>query len=378
MTKVADVLAALEYLVPAHLAQSWDKIGLSFGSPEDSANIIAFALDPTEETIAAAKKVKAQVLITHHPLFFGDINSLNTEKVSGKAVLAAARAGISIICAHTNLDSATSGTASILAQILSLKEISTLDPVPGAKMCKIVTFVPEADLEQVSDAMFKAGAGIIGEYHACSFRVKGVGTFLPSKKSKPHVGKVEKFNRVSEIRLEVLSPWDSRHSVIKAMSKTHPYEEPAYDVYPLDQMKISEGFVRLGKLPKPMSLMELTQYIKSKLDITYIFMIAPLKGETKKITHLAVSPGSGAFALDLIKPKGSCALLTGELNYHRALEARIKGIPVIAAGHFATEKPVVEKLMELMKKALAESGHKPKFHIIQNETDPFEVMTNGD
>jgi dinuclear metal center YbgI/SA1388 family protein len=377
MTKVADVVAALEYLAPAHLAENWDRIGLAIGNPQATVTAIAFALDPTSDNIQAAAKAKAQVLVTHHPLFFGEFTSLSTDTPAGDAAVQAARRGISVICAHTNLDAAAHGTAAVMAEILGIEDVAPLQPAKGIGICKIVTFVPEDACDKVAEAMMSAGGGVIGEYESCSFRSAGIGAFLPKRSARPFVGHVGKLNFANEIRLEVPARWDLRDRIVKALLAAHPYGEPAYDVYPLDAPMSDIGAARIGRLPQPMSIDDLAAYIGRKLGTRYLMKIRPTGKNSKPIRQLIVSPGSGSFALDLMAPNSGCALFTGELNYHRALEARFNGIPVIAAGHFATEIPVVKALADSLTRELTQRGFKVQRRIIQGETDPFEVTSNG-
>ena len=98
---------------------------------------------------------------------------------------------------------------------------------------KIVVFVPEAHVGIVRDALGKAGAGKIGNYTSCSFSVKGTGRFNPEQGANPHIGEVGKFEEVAEERIEGNCPKEKLDDVIKAIKKVHPYDEVAFDVYPL-------------------------------------------------------------------------------------------------------------------------------------------------
>jgi hypothetical protein len=98
---------------------------------------------------------------------------------------------------------------------------------------KLVVFVPTAYLKKVSDAIFQAGAGRIGNYERAAFLSAGTGTFRPLLGAKPFRGKVGKSEKVREIRLETIVTASKIKPVIAALLATHPYETPAYDVYPL-------------------------------------------------------------------------------------------------------------------------------------------------
>jgi len=98
---------------------------------------------------------------------------------------------------------------------------------------KIVTFVPIDNADAVREALGKAGAGTIGEYTFCSYSVVGKGRFVPSKKANPHIGEAGKPEIVEEERIEVVCERDKAKAAVEAMKTAHPYEEVAFDVYPL-------------------------------------------------------------------------------------------------------------------------------------------------
>jgi hypothetical protein len=98
---------------------------------------------------------------------------------------------------------------------------------------KLVVFVPEEALDAVRDALFEAGAGRIGDYEHCSWYTAGTGTFLGGEGTAPTVGKAGREERVPELRLETIFPAARHDEVVAALRRAHPYEEPAFDIYPL-------------------------------------------------------------------------------------------------------------------------------------------------
>jgi hypothetical protein len=98
---------------------------------------------------------------------------------------------------------------------------------------KLVVFVPPEALDAVRDAVFAAGAGRIGEYERCSWYAEGTGTFLGGEESNPTLGERGREERVPELRLETVYPADLEADVVRALRAAHPYEEPAFDLYPL-------------------------------------------------------------------------------------------------------------------------------------------------
>jgi hypothetical protein len=98
---------------------------------------------------------------------------------------------------------------------------------------KLVVFVPREALDIVREALFEAGAGRIGDYERCSFYTEGTGTFFGGEGTDPDVGQAGREQRVAELRLETVFPEERQAEVVEALRRAHPYEEPAFDVYPL-------------------------------------------------------------------------------------------------------------------------------------------------
>ncbi len=98
---------------------------------------------------------------------------------------------------------------------------------------KLVVFVPVEALDVVRDALFAAGAGRIGAYERCSWYTEGTGTFFGGEAAAPTVGERGREERVAELRLETVFPAERHGAVVAALREAHPYEEPAFDVYPL-------------------------------------------------------------------------------------------------------------------------------------------------
>jgi hypothetical protein len=105
---------------------------------------------------------------------------------------------------------------------------------PLSKNVKIVIFVPETHTDIVREAMGKAGAGKIGNYTHCTFSTKGIGRFKPEQGANPHIGEVGKLEEVVEERIETVCEREKLNTVINAIKSVHPYDEIAYDIYPLE------------------------------------------------------------------------------------------------------------------------------------------------
>src|SRR5690606_10171069 len=118
-----------------------------------------------------------------------------------------------------------------LAKKLKLQNIRFLTNLKSMQS-KLIIYVPVSHVEEVASAIFENGGGIIGEYSNCSFRTEGEGTFKGSEKTSPSVGKKLSYEKVEEIKLEVLiNSWEIE-KILSAIRKVHPYEEMAYDIFP--------------------------------------------------------------------------------------------------------------------------------------------------
>ncbi|MDY6850955.1 MAG: Nif3-like dinuclear metal center hexameric protein [Thermodesulfobacteriota bacterium] len=371
MTAVKDILALIERLAPARLTAQWDNCGLMVGRPEVPIRKAALALDPTLYTIQAAHDLGAQLLLTHHPLIFSPLKSLNLDKEPAAVAALALKLGLAIVSAHTNLDAAADGVSWALARRLGLQDIQTLERMTGADKFKLTVFVPLGYEGQVRTALFQAGAGRIGAYTGCSFSGRGEGTFTPEKGAKPFMGQTGQAERVSESRLEVLVETEVLDEVIAALTKAHPYEEAAYDVYRLASLSGREGFGCLGNLNKKLNIEDLVEQVKTKLEVDIVRVAAMRPGPIEKV---AVMGGSGGSMVGLAKSRGAEVLITGDIGYHQAREAEYLSLCVIDAGHFATERPVLMELAERLTALARKEGLAVDFEVLTGENDPWTLM----
>src|SRR5437870_1161489 len=230
---VADVIREMQALAPSALAADWDNVGLLLGDAAAPVERVMTCLTVTPESVAEAIEERARLIVSHHPIFFRPIQQLTTATAEGRLVLDLVQAGIAVYSAHTAYDNGAGGINDQLAEKLGLTGVGPLRSRNGEPQCKLVVFVPDNDLAKVSDAMFAAGAGHIGQYRECSFRLAGTGTFFGSEQTNPAVGQKGRREEVAEWRLEVVCPESAVEAVVGAMRAAHSYEEPAFDVYPL-------------------------------------------------------------------------------------------------------------------------------------------------
>src|SRR5262245_6910849 len=188
MLTVADVTEFLGRFAPLRSAASWDNVGLLLGEEAAPVERILTCLTVTPESAAEAVDEGVQLIVAHHPILFRPTQRLTAANPEGRTLLALARAGVAVYSPHTAFDNANGGINDILAKRLGLTQVQPLRSGERVSQCKFVVFVPDADLLRVSDALFAAGAGQIGQYRECSFRLAGTGTFFGSESANPTVG----------------------------------------------------------------------------------------------------------------------------------------------------------------------------------------------
>jgi dinuclear metal center YbgI/SA1388 family protein len=341
MLALAAVLDFLERFAPPGLAADWDNVGLLLGDRAAAVRRVMTCLTVTPESAAEAIEEGAQLIVTHHPILFRPVKRLTTATPEGSILLALIRAGVAVYSPHTAFDNTHGGINELLARRLGLVEVVPLRRQPGTSQCKVVVFVPDADLAGVSDALFAAGAGHIGRYSECSFRLAGTGTFFGSDATNPTVGHKGRREEVSEWRLEAVCPEDRVAPVIAAMRRAHSYEEPAFDVYPLRPMPGVLGEGRLGRLPQPAPLGELARGVKAALKANRVQTVGD---PGRLVERLALVCGAGGeFLPDACRAKAD-ALLSGEMRFHDYLAAQAQGLALVLPGHYATERFGVEEL----------------------------------
>ena len=334
--RLSDVVAVLEELYPPSWAQSWDAVGLVCGDPDAPVRRVLLAVDPVAPVVRDAVDGGFDLLLTHHPLYLRGTTSVAATSPKGKVVHALVRGGCALHVAHTNADVADPGVSDALADRFGLRDLRPLQASAGEALDKLVVFVPVEDAERVLDAVTAAGAGSIGDYERCAWSTTGTGTFRPRAGATPSRGAIGQVERVAEARLEVVLPRDRRAEVVRAMRAAHPYEEPAHDVLELAAPASPRGLGRVGELPHPTTLGELTERAAEVLPPT-AWGVRCAGDLDRVVRTLAVCGGSGD---SLLREAGRAAdaYLTADLRHHPASEAP-DGLGLIDAAHWATEHP---------------------------------------
>lgn len=344
---ISDVLTVLRKIAPENLAERWDRVGLHVG--DEAARLrkprggkkprAMLCIDLTEPVMAEAAERRAGLIVAYHPPIFHPLTHLTARDWKQRVLMEAVRRNIAVYSPHTALDAAEHGVCDWLCASIfdSAGNWEPITPVtPARDEYKVVAFVPEQNEVAVREAMSAAGAGHIGRYAECSFSASGTGGFRPLKGANPAIGKVGRREEVAERRLEMIVPGPNLLGVLAALRDTHPYEEPAYDVFRLEPEPVpgwqAVGAGRLVTLTNAMSARRVAEMVREALNV-------PLTvggGRRPAIRTVAVCPGAGGL---LFEQADADAYLTGEMRHHQALDLVQRGKMVMLAGHTETERP---------------------------------------
>ena len=330
---VGDFARLLAATLHLDKAAGWDPVGLQLGDPAAPVVKAAVCHEVTPAVVHRLREVEADMVVSYHPLLFLPVTSIVAGNSPAGRAHSLISAGIALAVVHTAYDVLPGGTADALAAAIGLEDVEGFGPAWGTDTKKIVTFAPAAAVEPVADAMAEAGAGQIGGYSNCSFRSEGVGAFLPGAGTNPTVGITGTLNRETETRLEMICPAAKVGTVVSALVRAHPYEEPAYDVI---DTKSNAGFIgRRGSLAAPMTVAELADRVAAKLG--GVLRVAG----SGTVVSVGVVPGSGG---SFLGDAGTDVVVTGDVSHHQARDAAAAGVAVIDPGHAATERPGVKAL----------------------------------
>ncbi|RKN86945.1 Nif3-like dinuclear metal center hexameric protein [Paenibacillus ginsengarvi] len=370
LAKGQTVVALMERLAPKHIAVPDDKIGLQLGSLRKDISTVLVTLDVTDEVVDEAIALKAELIIAHHAIIYRPLSHLQTDTPAGRLYEKLIKHDIAVYIAHTNLDVADGGVNDMMAEALGLTVTGHLEDIHTDKLKKLVVFVPESLQEPVREAMFAAGAGAIGHYSHCSFNISGTGTFLPQEGADPFIGKFGKLERVAEVRIETIVPASAEKKVVQAMLKAHPYEEVAYDLYPMDLNGRTFGLGRVGKLPEAISLSAFGEHVKQALDVPFVRVVGVPDKEIRKV---AVLGGSGSRYVRHAIFAGADVLVTGDIDYHTAQDALAAGIAIVDPGHNA-EKIMKAGVAAWLQSRLTEQKSATRAVASAVDTETFKLL----
>jgi len=363
--KLSEILSWFDEIAPFRNQESYDNSGLQTGNPAQEIHSALICLDVTEEVLKEAQNMDSDLIISHHPLIFKGINSLTGETSSERILIDAIRNDIAILSVHTNIDTIYQGVNAKICSKLELTGMKILEPFKD-KLVKLVVFVPADHADHVRRCIFDAGAGVIGEYDMCSFNLEGTGTFRGSESSNPYTGVRGEIHHEKEVRIETIMPEIITKRVIAAMLKVHPYEEVAYDLYPLRNEYPRSGSGMTGYLPEPEDEMIFLEKVK-KIFRCRCIRHTNLLG--RKIRKVAVCGGSGSGLLGKAVLSGADIFISADFRYHQFFEAENR-ILIADIGHYESEQFTKEYICELLEQKF------PTFavHLSEINTNPINYL----
>jgi dinuclear metal center YbgI/SA1388 family protein len=360
--KISDVIQYLETLAPKSLQESYDNSGLLVGNAAAEVTKVLISLDITEAVVEEAVAKGCNLIVAHHPVIFGGLKSLTGKSHVERTVMAAIKSDVALYAIHTNLDNVQGGVNAKIGEKLGISNPQILAPKTGL-LRKLAVYVPLKEAEQLKEALFAAGAGNIGAYSECSFSTRGEGSFRGSANSNPTIGEAGgKQERVEEVKLEVLVPAYAVGKVLKAMLDAHPYEEVAYDVYPLENTWQEVGSGMVGHLPEPMYVLDFLKLVKDTFGgvVRYTALVHD------QVSKIAWCGGSGSFLLPQAKAAGAQVFITSDFKYHQFFDAE-NDLIIADIGHYENEQFTKELLGEKLKEKF------PTFAVLFTETNTNPV-----
>ena len=368
--KVSTIIGWLEAFAPQDLAVDGDRIGLQIGSAQQTVDKVLITLDVTRAVVQEAIQMGAKLIVAHHPPLYHPLRTLNTQTAQGEMIANLIKHDIAVYAIHTNLDIVKGGLNDWLAERLGLKNTEVLAVTQHEQLKKLAVFVPLDYEEKVRLALGKAGAGHIGNYSYCTFRSVGTGTFKPEEGANPFIGCQGEIEQVEEVKLETIFPAHLEKKVLEAMLEAHPYEEVAYDIYPLEQKGAAYGLGRIGYLEQPMSLEEFALKVKNVLELPFCRVAGRRDARIHKV---AVMGGDGNKYVNQAIRKGADVLVTGDLYYHTVLDALEAGLNLIDPGHHA-EKIMIKGLCRVLEEKAREEKAEVEVIPSRIDTNPFYVL----
>ncbi|MDX9752592.1 MAG: Nif3-like dinuclear metal center hexameric protein [bacterium] len=351
--KLKQAIQQIESLFPPAWALPDDPIGLHIGDPGQDITRALVALEATTAVVQKAIALQTQLLFVHHPLLFRPLKRLIATDPVQRLARTLVKHEIALYAAHTNLDLHPEGMAKRWAHNLGFDTIIPRLPKPQTATLKLVTFVPPTHTAIVRDSLARAGAGIIGEYTACSFTLRGEGTFQGSSHTHPYLGQAGRLEKAEEDRLEIVLPPHKKEAVIHALYAAHPYEEPAYDLYRQDDFQALGHALWIGEYHQPLSWDAFLQTITQSVPRTPEFITVRPR-PSQPVKTVAISTGSGNSFITEVASLAPDVYLTGEVGYHLLWEAEERGLNVITVGHGVSESLFPETVLPSLETRIPE------------------------
>ena len=344
---VQDVISQLEDLAPLAYAEDFDNVGLLVGNKNAKVSGVLVTLDTLETVVDEAIKENCNLIVSFHPIIFKGLKQFTGKSYVERVVMKAIKHDIAIYAIHTALDNALQGVNDMICNQLGLINKKILIP-QAQTIKKLSTYAPKAEADNLRDALFKVGAGSIGNYNDCSFNVEGVGTFKGNEHSNPSRGKKGDIHLEEEIQITVTFPKHIESELIKTLFEVHSYEEVAYEITTLENKNQHIGMGMVGELKNALDEAEFLNHLKLTMN-TPVIRHSNLLG--KPIKKVAVLGGSGSFAIQTAKGSGADVFITADLKYHDFFTAE-NSILLADIGHYESEQFTKNLLVAYLTKKI--------------------------
>ncbi|GLU42454.1 Nif3-like dinuclear metal center hexameric protein [Allomuricauda sp. NBRC 101325] len=362
---VNDIAKVLEELAPLAHAEDFDNVGLLVGNPTTKVNGVLVTLDTLENIVDEAIAKNCNLIVSFHPIIFKGLKKLTGSNYVERVVIKAIANNIAIYSMHTALDNSKMGVNAKICEVLGLENPQILIPKSNT-IKKLSTYVPLANVDEVKNALFNAGAGEIGKYSHCSYSLEGTGSFKPQEGANPTLGEVGEVHLEKETQINIVFSFEKEKQVIKALLDTHPYEEVAYEILTIENTNQDLGMGMIGALPKEMDETEFLLLVKKRMNASVV-RHSQLLG--KKVKKIAVLGGSGAFAIGPAMKAGADIFVTSDIKYHEFYQAENQ-LVIADIGHFETEQFTKDLLVDYLTKKI------PNFAVRLSEsiTNPIKYL----
>ena len=362
---IKNITDYLEELAPLNYAEDFDNVGLLIGNYNTPVTGVLITLDTLEKTVEEAISKKCNLIVSFHPIIFGNIKKINGNSYVERVVLKAIKNEIAIYATHTALDNSKNGVSAKISEVLGLKNNKILLPKKGI-LKKLTTLVPIANAEELRNTLFKAGGGNIGNYDHCSFNIEGEGTYRGNKNSNPTLGKKGEHHTEKETQISIIFESKNEATILSVLQENHPYEEIAYELVTIENVHHDIGMGMIGHLPSEMEEKDFLLFLKKRMKTACIRHSNLIN---KKVKKVAVLGGSGSFAISDAIQAGADAYVSADFKYHDFFKAENKMI-LADVGHYESEQFTKNLLVDYLTKKfssfaiiLSEESTNPIYYI---------------
>lgn len=343
--RIKDVISAIEKIAPLDYAEDFDNVGLLVGDQSAQVSGVLVTLDTLENVVDEAIEKNCNLIVSFHPIIFSGLKKITGKNYVERVVIKAIENKIAIYAMHTALDNSFVGVNAKICEVLSLENTQVLIPQKST-IKKLVTYVPTANTQALLQKLFEAGAGSIGNYDHCSYRVEGTGSFRGNEDSNPVIGEKGQTHYEKESQINITFPRHLEKQIIRALKEHHPYEEVAYEITTIENHNQHIGIGMIGELPKAVNEKEFLKTIKQRMN-SGVIRHSKLLG--RKIKKVAVLGGSGAFAIEAAKASGADLYITADIKYHEFYKAENQMV-IADIGHYETEQYTKNLLVDYLTK----------------------------